>query len=259
MTIPTRSIATSVAAPDRPSTKVWWYSSAIAPASASGLRIAGRSAHHHSTARAPNATAWTSLRRIVSHTPSPLSRSGCAERTKISAIRASGAGARLAVRARGVTGRILVVYNLSRDDLRDLEVPLRGRGDGRTRSLGRRQAGSDRGRGRASRDAGAIPRAAVLDPSPLRAVDELPRHARRVHAVPAGRRDHRARGRPGARRQGGGGGQGGRRDLGRGRGCAPRRLLAHHDRRHRPPRGRGRRLADVPHIAPNASASEVTH
>jgi hypothetical protein len=29
MTIPTRSIATSVAAPDRPSTKVWWYSSEI--------------------------------------------------------------------------------------------------------------------------------------------------------------------------------------------------------------------------------------
>lgn len=114
MTIPIASIATSRTVPERPSTKLWWYSSTIAYANAiaaaigSARRASGRSAQNHSNAREPNATAWAILRRIRSSAPSPESRSCCAESTKISAIRASGAGARLALIAIRLTGRIVV-------------------------------------------------------------------------------------------------------------------------------------------------------
>ena len=59
----------------------------------------------------------------------------------------------------------------------------------------------------------------------------------------AGRGDHRARGRPGARRQGRPGGRRGGRHLGRGRHRPAQGLRPDHDRRSRPPRGRGGRLA----------------
>jgi hypothetical protein len=115
MTIPARSIQTSSALPFRPSTKLWWYSSPIAyrseiaTAAGSGLRVSGRSAHHHSSASAPNTTACASLRRTRSAAPSPESRSGCADSQKISAISTSGTGARLAVFAIGLTAHIVLV------------------------------------------------------------------------------------------------------------------------------------------------------
>src|SRR5215210_5183670 len=85
-------------------------------------------------------------------------------------------------------------------DLGHLEVPLRRRRDGGAGPLGR-PAGADQGARRAPLDPGAVPRAALLDPPPRRAPDEPPRHEGRLHAVAAGRRDRRPRGRPGARRQ----------------------------------------------------------
>ena len=117
MTIPPRSIQTSRTLPLRPSTKLWWYSSpiayssVIAAATGSGLRISGRSAHHHSSASEPNTSACASLRRTRSHAPSPESRSGWEDSKKISAISATGAGARIAVRAIAFIPRIVVLYN----------------------------------------------------------------------------------------------------------------------------------------------------
>ena len=115
MTIPVRSIPTSSAEPDRPSTKLWWYSSPnayrseIAAATDRGFRITGPSTHSHNAVNDPKATMCASLRRTVSHAPSPESRSDCAESQKIAPISASGAGARLAVEARELTGSILLV------------------------------------------------------------------------------------------------------------------------------------------------------
>jgi len=113
--IPTRSIPTSSAVPDRPSTKLWWYSSTIAyrseiaAAIGSARRVRGRSAQNHSSASAPKTKAWPSLRRIRSQIPRPVSRSGWDESQKIRAMRASGAGARLAIEASELTLRIVVV------------------------------------------------------------------------------------------------------------------------------------------------------
>jgi hypothetical protein len=115
MTIPARSIQTSTALPFLPSTRLWWYSSTIAysseiaAAAGSGLRVSGRSVHHHSSASAPNTTACASLRRTRSAAPSPESRSGCEDSQKISAISTSGTGARLAALAIGLTAHIVLV------------------------------------------------------------------------------------------------------------------------------------------------------
>src|SRR5918995_1986082 len=259
MPIPARSIPMSMTAPPRPSTKVWWYSSEtaysaeITAAAGSALRVVGRSVQNHRVPNAPKMAACPIFRRITSQVPRPVSRSDWAESQKIAAISATGAGARLAVRASGLTVPLVVLYNGSRNDLSHLEVPLRGRGHGRACPFGRGSPRPDRDGGGAEGDAGAVPGAAVLDPAALRPARELPGHEGRLHAGPARRPDHRARGRAGARRQGRRGGQGGGRDLGRGRRRPARRVLPDDDRRHRPPRGRGRRLADVPHLEPKVA------
>lgn len=119
--MPTKSMSTSVAAPCRPATKVWWYSSEIAYASetataiGSGWRVTGRKAQHQSSVSRPNSAMWISLRRIVSHTPSPLERSGWAERMKITTIRARGARERLAAVCKaGVIGSIVSAVERTR-------------------------------------------------------------------------------------------------------------------------------------------------
>src|SRR3954451_25450034 len=58
--------------------------------------VTGRpSARSQSAHSRPNSVMWASLRRTRSHAPSPLLRFGCADSTKISAIRASGGRKRL--------------------------------------------------------------------------------------------------------------------------------------------------------------------
>ena len=115
MPIPARSIPMSMTAPPRPSTKVWWYSwetaysAEITAAAGSALRVVGRSVQNHRVPNAPKMAAWPTFRRTTSQVPRPVSRSDWAESQKIAAISATGAGARLAVRASGLTIPLVVL------------------------------------------------------------------------------------------------------------------------------------------------------
>jgi hypothetical protein len=53
-----------------------------------GVRVP--SARCHRNHSSPYSAMWAALRRIVSHTPSPVPRSGWAEKKKIAPISASG-------------------------------------------------------------------------------------------------------------------------------------------------------------------------
>jgi hypothetical protein len=83
----------------------------MATATASVFRVDGRSAHHHSTVSSPKTNTCASFRSTTS-TASPVSRSGCADSQKITVMTAIGAGARLAVRAIGLTLPIVTTVHV---------------------------------------------------------------------------------------------------------------------------------------------------
>ena len=78
--MPAASNSTSSGEPWRPSTNVWWNSSVAAYASViatAGHGLRSSSARYQRNHSSPYSAMWAALRRIVSHTPSPVPRSGC--------------------------------------------------------------------------------------------------------------------------------------------------------------------------------------